>query len=280
MKRQRQTVEGLLATLSAIDASWLDDHARLVAQALGHLADRAPDGPSGLRALLEQDFQAGWTVVRLVLDMSKDEFTLALRNILGAGGIGIKRFKAAGAEYVGAIASLGYFAHLKRLIETPVSWQDILLERLKSGRGSAIKGQARGRRLEDGTEQIVNKVFSDVGFDKRCRFVGASGRSTEKADFAIPSKEDPAILIEVKAYGATGSKQTDILGDIARIAEQKRHDTHLLLVTDGTTWSQRINDLRKLVDMQNRGLIARIYTQRMFDDLDDDLTELRRTHDL
>ena len=84
----------------------------------------------------------------------------------------------------------------------------------------------------------------------------------------------------MKAYGATGSKQTDILGDIRRIVEEKRHDTHLLLVTDGTTWKARVNDLRKLVEMQNKGLIARIYTHNMEEALRHDLRQLRRDHGL
>ncbi|HXQ22826.1 MAG TPA: DpnII family type II restriction endonuclease, partial [Candidatus Acidoferrales bacterium] len=138
---------------------------------------------------------------------------------------------------------------------------------------------ARGRFLEDFTEKIVRAVFGDA-YDTRCRFVGASGTSTEKTDFAIPSKRDACILIEVKAYGATGSKQTDILGDIRRIVEEKRHDTHLLLVTDGTTWKARVNDLRKLVEMQNKGLIARIYTHSMEEALQHDLRQLRRDHGL
>ena len=126
---------------------------------------------------------------------------------------------------------------------------------------------------------IVRRVFAD-GFDARCRFVGAKGTSTEKADFAIPSRDDPGILIEVKAYGATGSKQTVVLGDIARIVEQKRHDTDLLLITDGTTWRARQNDLRKLVAMQNEGLIARIYTRSMGEELERDLEDLKSEHAL
>lgn len=122
------------------------------------------------------------------------------------------------------------------------------------------------RALEDFVETLVREVFGE-GYDARCRFVGAKGTSTEKADFAIPSRSDPQILIEVKAYGATGSKQTDVLGDIARIVEQKRHDTDLLFVTDGVTWKERDSDLRKLVEMQNEGRIARIYTRRMRDTL-------------
>lgn len=101
-------------------------------------------------------------------------------------------------------------------------------------------------------------MFGENGFDTRCRFVGSSGLETEKTDFAIPNKDDPRILIECKAYGATGSKQTDVLGDIERIVLQKRPDTQLLLVTDGMTWTLRMNDLRKLIDWQNTGKITRI----------------------
>lgn len=130
--------------------------------------------------------------------------------------------------------------------------------------------------MEDFVEGIVSCIFDR--YESRCRFKSARGDSTEKTDFAIPSKEDPYILIEVKAYGATGSKQTDILGDIGRIVEEKRNDTDLLLVTDGVTWKARANDLRKLVQLQNLGKIARIYTTAMKDELRADLMQLKRDH--
>jgi len=79
------------------------------------------------------------------------------------------------------------------------------------------------------------------------QFTGASGVSSEKADFAIPDAADAHILIEVKAFNATGSKQTDVLGDILRIVEQKRDDTAFLLVTDGISWKARASDLKKIV---------------------------------
>lgn len=129
--------------------------------------------------------------------------------------------------------------------------------------------------MEDFVEAIVRSIFLDDQVAIRCRFTGAKGQSTEKADFAIPSSTDPTILIEVKAYGATGSKQTDVLGDISRIVEEKRHDTVLLLVTDGITWKQRTNDLRKLIGLQNEGRIQRIYTKSMAEDLRNDLETLR-----
>jgi len=91
---------------------------------------------------------------------------------------------------IAALKALGILTSLRITVNTPVTWRDLLAERLKGGRGSAIKGQARGRYLEDFTERIVAKVFHDVGYEARCRFTGARGTSTEKADFAIPARND------------------------------------------------------------------------------------------
>src|SRR5260370_26889005 len=94
----------------------------------------------------------------------------------------------------------------------PLHWSDTLIERLRSGRGSAISGQRRGRGVEDFAEQVVRGVFGN-SFDMRVTFAGRPGK-TAKCDFAIPSKEVPRILIEAKGYAATGSKMTDVIGDI------------------------------------------------------------------
>lgn len=169
---------------------------------------------------------------------------------------------------------------MREVVNRPTTWRELLVERLKGGRGSAIKGQRRGRFLEDFVDELLTAIFGAGSYDLRCQFVGATGTSSEKADFAIPSKGDPIILIEAKAYGATGSKQTDVLGDISRIGQQKRHDTYFLLVTDGITWRERINDLRKLVELQNQGRITRIYTQSMRSQLETDLRRLKQEHDL
>lgn len=95
----------------------------------------------------------------------------------------------------------------------------------------------RGRGVEDFAESIVKKVFGQ-NFQVRCTFNGPRGQLA-KCDLAIPSKREPRILIESKGYGATGSKMTDILGDIRAIIASKRPDTAFLFVTDGLTWKQR-----------------------------------------
>lgn len=279
MKRYRQTVDELLGALSAIQTSWRDAHSEAVLQLIDAIPPKRSYSAEDIAGILDRDFHPGLTALRLILDLSKDEFTAVLQSGLGPGGTGPKRYGKEPARFVSALMSLGALDALQTLVNQPVSWRTLLMERLKAGRGSAIKGQLRGRFLEDFSEKVVEEVFGQ-DYDVRCRFVGASGTSTEKTDFAIPSKDAARILIEVKAYGATGSKQTDILGDIRRIVREKRHDTHLLLVTDGTTWKARVNDLRKLVEMQNTGLIARIYTHKMADALRSDLQQLRRDHGL
>ncbi|MEP6786405.1 MAG: DpnII family type II restriction endonuclease [Sphingomonadales bacterium] len=90
-----------------------------------------------------------------------------------------------------------------------------------------------------------------------------------------PGKAKPHILIESKAYGATGSKMTDIIGDLDAIIDAKRHDTTLLFVTDGLSWNARLADLRKIVHRQNSGKIARIYTTKIRDQFVEDLRTLK-----
>lgn len=290
MKRYRQTLDELLAQLSPVDASWRDAHAEAVIRRLRQIPRKPSYTRVDLQPLLDtgntlkgvspkEHFEAGLTAIRLFLDLSKDEFTAQLRERLG-GTLGVTRLKQDPAGVWAALEEMGVLSSMAMTINTPVSWSDLLTERLKGGRGSAIKGQRRGRHLEDYVEQSVIQIFGEDSYDARCQFVGATGTSTEKTDFAIPTKDDPAILIEAKAYGATGSKQTDVLGDITRIVNEKRNDTHFLLVTDGITWRDRTSDLSKLVTLQNQGKIARIYTQSMADHLESDLRQLKQEHGL
>ena len=280
MRRYRQTLEEILAVLSAIESTWMDEHSAAVIQAITAFPEKPRYTSEDIVSVLEPDFEAGLTAIRLFLGFSKDEFGIVLHEAMGKGGAGVTRFRKDRERFLQGIENLGVLETIAGVVNKPVGWRDILVERLKYGRGSAIKGQKRGALLEDFAEVIVKTVFGEGCYDTRCRFVGATGLSTEKADFAIPNKEDPRILIEVKGYGATGSKQTDILGDIERIVNQKRPDTHLLLVTDGVTWRSRQSDLSKLIDWQNTGRIARIYTQLMAAELETDLRQLRLDHSL
>ena len=279
MKRHTQTETELLERIAEIDVDWRDEHFESVWRLLEGVPKRKPYRRKDIAALLDVDFDAATTAVRLILDMSKDSFSIAMRREMGQSSVGKTSYRSDREGYLHAVEALGVLNELNRLSGREYSWKDLLAERLKSGRGSAIRGQRRGRILEDFAEQLIGEVFEDR-YESRCSFVGADGVTVAKCDFAIPSSEDPRIVVESKAYGATGSKQSDVLGDAEKIIRAKRHDTHFLFVTDGKTWRDRRSDLRKLIRLQNEGKIARIYTRAMRDELLADLKTLRSEHSL
>lgn len=213
--------------------------------------------------------------------MAKDEYDRNIPALFAEpGGGGKTHFQKDPAAYVLAFEKLNLLEKINSEIHRPVQWFDRLFGLFEGGWGSARKGQLRGRLLEDFVEAILNQVFSKDQIVPRCQFVGADGERSEKADFAIPNASDPHILIEAKAFNATGSKQTDVIGDILRIVEQKRDDTVFLLFTDGISWKARASDLKKIVELQNLGKIQKIYTMAMADELKADLISLKHTFQL
>jgi hypothetical protein len=271
VKKVQQNTNNLLNSLSKLETEWKDDFAIEVIDFLELInVEELNKSDKFLAELLDANFKVASTVFRLFLEKSKDEYTSTLKELISEKGmIGKKGFEINKDAYISKLKHLVLREKIIETINKKYTWKDIIIERLKSGRGSAIKGQKRGRQLEDFVENIVKEIFSN--YDVRCSFVGMTGNTTEKTDFAIPSKSDPEIIIEVKGYGATGSKQTDVIGDVNRIIQEKRHDTTFILFTDGTTWKERESDFKKLVDFQNQGYIYKIYTKEMRDEFVRDL---------
>lgn len=279
MKKVIQNKESLMKDLSTLETDWKDDFAIEVIHFLDNI-DSKEINSNKLKELLDIDFNVASTVFRLFLEKSKDEYTSILKELIPEKGMtGIKGYKKNKDNFIKILNNLLLHETMTETINRQYTWKDIVTERLKAGRGSAIKGQKRGRQLEDFVENIVKKVFNS-SYVPRCSFIGQKGNSTEKADFAIPSKENPEIIIEVKGYGATGSKQTDVIGDIHRIIQEKRHDSTFILFTDGITWKERESDFRKLIDFQNQGYIYKIYTKKMADEFLTDLKLLKNEKNL
>ncbi len=275
MRRITQTKEQLIDKLGEVATDWKDGFAIDFLKFLEGLSFTSPITESLLIEILEKDYDTGITFFRLVLEQSKDEFTETLKalffnNQLGYGKLAFQKNRSG---YVQVLAQYGLASAMNQLISKTYTWKDLVQERLKLGRGSAIKGQKRGKNLEDFVETIVSTVFDQ--FEIRKSFIGARGLTTAKADFCIPSTQHPSIVIEVKAYGATGSKQSDVIGDVQKIIDEKRSDTYFFLVTDGITWKARLRDLERLIEFQNYGDIYRIYTQKMKDELLSDLLQLK-----
>lgn len=266
-----QKIDDILNSLSPLDVEWMDETARSVIARLADLPKKAKYDRIDIAALLDEDFEVAILCARLFLAMSKDSMEAALKRELGAGGIGIQRYRKDPITFLDAFERLLLPEALDAAINYQPVWSDILVERLRSGRGSAISGQKRGRGLEDFVEALVEEVFGDQ-YETRCTFSGAEGK-TAKCDVAIPNRDRPKVVIEIKGYGATGSKMSDIIGDLDAIITAMRRDTKLLFFTDGLTWKARSSDLKKIVERQNEGKIARIYTTSMRDEF---LTDLRR----
>src|SRR5262245_35400803 len=180
MERHRQTFDEVISKLSSIQSEWKDDLAKSVLELLDDIPEKSSYTPGDLRELLEKDFEAGMTVIRLFLDLSKDELVGSLHEAMKGKGIGVKAFRADPDAFLHGVIALGALDRMRQVVGTPVTWRDVLVERLKSGRGSAIKAQKRGKFLEDKTEEIVREVFGIGNYDARCRFIGATGRSDEK----------------------------------------------------------------------------------------------------
>ena len=267
MQRVEQEVADITGALSTLEAAWQDEHATKVIALIQTFpfADRddiraVPTALIG--RMFDEGFNEAFTAAQLFLGISKDEFQDRLGAILGPDKIGVKSFKADRAAYLKALDEIELPNAIAAAVSLKPVWSDILIERLRSGRGKAIRGQKRGRGLEDFTEELVRDVFGEGGYEKRCSFTGHSGK-IGKCDFVVPNRQRQMILIEAKGYGATGSKMTDVLGDVNKIIEAKRPDTPFMLVTDGITWMRRVSDLKRLVQLQNSGQITRIYTTKM-----------------
>lgn len=272
-----QRLDDILASLKPLAVEWKDDTARRVIGRLEALPVRTTYTIDDLKHLLDENFDDGILICRLFLGLSKDQFISVLRGVLGDAGIGVRSYRSEPGVFIDALLSAGVLDAMAAETNRRLHWSDVLVERLRSGRGSAISGQRRGRSVEDFAEAIVRGIFGDE-FDMRCTFHGP--RDKAKCDFAIPSKIAPRIVIEAKGYGATGSKMSDIIGDIEQIIRAKRPDTALLFFTDGLTWRQRKSDLRKIVDLQNGGGVTRIYTYAMARQLESDLRQLKTEYNI
>jgi len=273
-----QRLDDIVASLRPLTVEWKDETARRVIDQLQAFRIKPTYTTDDVRGLLDGNFDDGVLICRLFLGLSKDQFITTLREARGDKGIGVKAYRDDVDVFIEALLGMGLLEAMVAEANRKPHWSDVLVERLRSGRGSAIAGQKRGRGVEDFAESVVKKVFGQ-DFQLRCTFSGPRGQLA-KCDLAIPSKTKPRILIESKGYGATGSKMTDILGDIRAIIASKRPDTAFLFVTDGLTWKQRRSDLRKIVEFQNNGDITRIYTYAMARQFEADLRQLKREHKL
>ncbi|MGH8499215.1 MAG: hypothetical protein ACRERV_10465, partial [Methylococcales bacterium] len=155
MEFVRQTLDDILGSLSPLQVEWKDDIARRVIKRIEQLLVKSEYTAQDIHDLFAGDFEDGKLICRLFLGFSKDTFTAVLGDALGEGGQGVTRYKKDPDSYAAVLINLGLLEVMAEQTNRQPKWDDILVERLRSGRGSAISGQRRGRGLEDYVESII-----------------------------------------------------------------------------------------------------------------------------
>jgi hypothetical protein len=189
-----QTIEDIITTLQPLTVEWKDEVAQRVIEKIEALPVKSLYTEADVTALLDDHFDDGLLICRLFLGLSADQFRGMLAGSLGERGAGVMRYRRDRARFLEGLLSLGMLEAMTAEANRIPRWSDVLVERLRSGRGSAISGQRRGRDVEEFAIAVVQRVFS-TNFDVRCNFSGARNR-TAKCDIAIPSRTAPRILVE------------------------------------------------------------------------------------
>lgn len=276
MKFSKVDLSQILSEIRELPSQALDEQGAKVIEALprcvGALQSAATEELSSASVeLLITQQPCFLDFARLVLGISQDAFATRASEILNGEDKRrvtwnqldtMTRKDAAGLAAI--LVQMGLPVAAASLVHRQWSAADVLEDRYKQGRGRAIAGITRGSFLEKQVASILSSV--DARFDTGVSYTGFQGRQA-KCDFAIPSKVNPTIVIECKGFEATGSKLTDVLGDVRKIIEAKSSQSFFFLVTDGRGWHRRTSDLQKLVDFHRDGQIDMIYTQQRFDEL-------------
>ncbi len=124
----------------------------------------------------------------------------------------------------------------------------------------------------------MKELREEIGltYERGGNFVALSGKEA-KADFTVPSRHGPRVIIEAKGYEATGSKLTDVLGDILKVLAAKDREAHYFFITDGIGWHRRQSDLEKIIEHHKKGDIEMIYTMSTLPYLKDAIKEIMRS---
>ena len=155
MKVEQQSTDELLSQLSRLEVDWRDDQSTRAIDRLKSIPVKSSYTIDDIRAILNDDFETGKLVARLFLGLSKDSFEAAMVGILGKGQAGVTRFRKDPDGYLAGLVDLDLVSVMEETINRDLAWYDVLIERMRSGRGSAISGQKRGRFVEDFVEEIV-----------------------------------------------------------------------------------------------------------------------------
>lgn len=122
MIRTRQNFDDIIEALMPVEASWLDQHAEEVITALKDIPAEAKINEIMVQEIFDKDFNVGFTVARLFLDLSKDEFTIRLKEkFTGPGGAGVSRYRKDRDYFIKVLADMSLLAKMNAAIRQPLT---------------------------------------------------------------------------------------------------------------------------------------------------------------
>ncbi|HEX6095211.1 MAG TPA: DpnII family type II restriction endonuclease [Thermoanaerobaculia bacterium] len=282
MRFAKISLDLLLSELGDLPSEWMDEEARRLVHAipalLGRIRTKGPQLDATALADLIREEPLALDVLRLIAAEGQEPMAHRICDAVGGNRRGWDALRSLARkspeEMASALVEIGMHERIREQVWREWTIEDVLVDRYRLGRGRAIAGQSRGRALENEVEAILRGI--DVPFEMRVTFTGPDG-TTAKCDFAVPTREEPLIVIEAKGYEATGSKLTDFLGDVLKIKQAKGYHTYLFVVTDGRGWFNRRSDLKRLVQLHQEGIVEMIYTRARLPQLAADVRQIWTT---
>jgi len=138
------------------------------------------------------------------------------------------------------------------------TYSDVILERHLWSKKSGAQSVGRGKSVEDEVESLVESL--GLQYKMRTRFIGRGGE-TAPCDLAIPSGGDQSmIVIGMKGFNSTGSKLTDAVVEIEKMASVRLPRQFVYAVIDGIGWLSRQSDLKRIFTLWETQAIDGLYT--------------------
>lgn len=245
----------------------------------GILSEEEKAALSALQSLPEVSLQTLATLVHehpavvplLVscVGLGLEQLRAELRHKLGTSGW-IRMARQEPARLIKSLdEAFGIVEAVRIQREKDWTFADILIERRLWSQHRASSSMRTGRSVEDIVEGIL-KEFG-VQYDMRTVFEGRGGQ-TAPCDFAIPSGGKAARIVgAAKGFDSTGSKLTDAVREIEKIADVRLPVQYVFVFVDGIGWLRRQADLRRIYDLWSTHLIDGLYTLSRVDIFREDL---------
>ena len=143
------------------------------------------------------------------------------------------------------------------------TYSDVILERHLWSKKSGAQSVGRGKTVEDEVENLVKSM--ELPYQMRTRFIGRGGE-TAPCDIAIPSGGNHSmIVVGMKGFNSTGSKLTDAVVEIEKMASVRLPRQYVYVVIDGIGWISRQADLRRIFTLWETKAIDGLYTLNHLD---------------